>query len=148
VGLRTWVPAMSQRPIDFHVAKSYIEMRGHDRELRVLVCGSRTFGRAHHVLLEAEFAAMPAGTLIIHGGARGADEYAGVLAGRFGFKVQVFPADWSLGRRAGPLRNSEMLRVGPHVVLAAHDGVSRGTLDTMMKARLLGIPVRVITFEP
>lgn len=40
------------------------------------------------------------------------DMLADFAARGLGFAVESFPADWSLGRKAGPLRNERMLRVG------------------------------------
>lgn len=50
-------------------------------------------------------------TDVIHGGARGVDETAGLVAQAMGLNVVVVPADWEqFGRRAGILRNVQMAR--------------------------------------
>ncbi len=60
----------------------------------------------------------PGSTTILHGGARGADQLASRIAARLGYAVEVYEADWSTGRRAGPDRNLRMLDAKPDLVLA------------------------------
>jgi hypothetical protein len=53
------------------------------------------------------------------------------------------PADWSIGKKAGPLRNQEMVDLGADVVLAFPVGASRGTRDCIRRAETAGLEVRV-----
>lgn len=89
--------------------------------MRLLVCGGRDFSDLDR-LRAAMNAAVGAETnvVVIHGGARGADSLAGVVAERAGIKTIVFLADWTRhGKRAGPIRNQQMLDEGkPDLVLA------------------------------
>lgn len=48
-------------------------------------------------------------TTIVHGDCRGADQLARQYAAKQGINVVAFPADWSLGNKAGPIRNQEMI---------------------------------------
>ena len=74
-------------------------------------------------------------SLIISGGAPGVDTIAESTARRNGIPVRSIPADWdNLGRKAGPIRNTEIVAEADYVV-AFWDGVSRGTFDTIAKAR-------------
>ena len=79
---------------------------------------------------------------------RGADCLAGAVARELGFAVLPFPADWTThGRRAGPLRNTQMLREGrPRLVLAFTNDLraSRGTRHMCAIAVAAGVPVRVL----
>ena len=98
-------------------------------EFRVLVTGGRDYGRRwngtdwvedskqlnrlRRTLDAALEAAQSAGkvAVIIHGNARGADLLADQYAREKTIRVLPFPADWDLhGRRAGPIRNSALLR--------------------------------------
>lgn len=104
--------------------------------MRVLVCGGRYFlddvllfrylddlhGRLHVDVL-------------IHGAARGADSLAGQWANDRTVPVEVYPADWDRHRRrAGYLRNVQMLREGrPDLVVAFSGGIG-----TAMMVRLAG----------
>lgn len=50
--------------------------------------------------------------VVIHGAAAGADSLAGSLAEGFGYAVVRMPAQWERdGKRAGPIRNRNMLTV-------------------------------------
>jgi hypothetical protein len=112
--------------------------------LRVLVCGSRdwTDWRA----IDTRVRALPNGSTVIHGAARGADLLAAGAAVRFGYGVQAFPANWKhYGKAAGCIRNLAMLDTGPDLVLAFQRNGSRGTQHTIDEARRRGIPVEVFT---
>jgi hypothetical protein len=80
----------------------------------------------------------------MHGAARGADRLAGAAASTLGLEVVEYPADWRrYGRRAGFLRNEQMLAAGPDLVVAFHQDSSRGTAHTISLARKAGIEVIV-----
>lgn len=109
---------------------------------RVLVCGSRGWKDA--AMIERELLrASPA--LVIHGNCRGADRIADEIAKRHGIPRQQWPANWSLGRHAGLMRNDDMLRRGkPDVVLAFRAaGKSNGTDDMISRSSAFGVPVKV-----
>lgn len=79
-------------------------------------------------------------TEIIHGAAKGADSFAGHWARVFGIKETAVPADWDKhGKRAGPLRNEEMLKLKPDGVVAFPGG--RGTDHMVRIAKEAGIKV-------
>ncbi len=99
--------------------------------MRVLVCGGRAYSNEAKVFETLNIVhADRAITCIIHGDAGyideddtvfGADKLAGVWADRhWGVTTEVYPAQWDkYGRRAGYLRNREMLVVGkPDLVVA------------------------------
>jgi hypothetical protein len=112
--------------------------------VRVLVCGSRDWRNWRAI--DTAVRALPPGTTIVHGGARGADLLAGGAATRFGYPVEVFLPDWQAEpRRAGILRNLRMLDTQPDRVVAFQRNGSRGTQHTIDEARRRGIPVEVIT---
>ncbi len=52
---------------------------------------------------------------ILHGGARGADQLAGRIATSLGYAVEVYEADWRIGKRVGPERNLRMLDSKPEL---------------------------------
>jgi len=81
---------------------------------------------------------------LVSGGARGPDSWAALIAKQYNFPIQVFVADWeTYGKRAGMLRNSEIVRNADWVI-AFWDGTSRGTRDTIGKAHDAGRRVTVI----
>jgi hypothetical protein len=115
----------------------------------ILACGSRDYRDRSVIYLalaaqqwkwieEREVEQEP--ILVIHGGARGADTLAGQCAAELGYEVKAFPADWDqYGKRAGILRNLQMLDEQPDLVLAFGEG--RGTNHTVAEAKRRNIPV-------
>jgi hypothetical protein len=113
--------------------------------MKVLVCGDRFWTDKDKI--RARLAQLPAGTIILHGAARGADSIAAGIAQSLGFEVRAFPADWNKhGKAAGPIRNREMLNEKPDLVIAFHPNLaqSKGTKDTVGEAKRRGIPVELI----
>jgi hypothetical protein len=83
---------------------------------------------------------------IIHGGAKGADLFAGKWATMNGIKETAVPADWNKhGRAAGPIRNQLMLEMKPDGVVAFPGG--RGTADMANRAEKSGIKVMRVDWE-
>jgi hypothetical protein len=109
--------------------------------MRVLVTGSRDWTDWPTIMDAIE--ALPRWAVVVHGGARGADQTAGAFADAFGLAQEVFPADWKRhGKGAGPLRNQAMVDAGADIVYAFPLPSSRGTLDLIRRAEAAGIPVR------
>src|SRR5262245_8141953 len=115
--------------------------------VKVLVCGSRDWpaDRAWEVGHALDVLGRRGRDVhVIHGAARGVDSYAQTYAQKLGFSEQAFPADWrGKGKRAGFLRNLEMLEQKPDLVLAFQRNKSRGTQHTIDEARRRGIHVVV-----
>jgi hypothetical protein len=114
--------------------------------VRLLACGSRAWTHAGFVQDVVEGLAPDA--VVIHGLAGGADRMAGAAAERRGLEVVAFPAQWDLyGRRAGYLRNQQMLEFGrpTHCVAFVHPSLaeSRGTANMVSLARAAGVPTAV-----
>lgn len=130
--------------------------------MRVLVCGDRNWKDRDMIFATLDaYHALANIDEIIEGCATGADEFAGdhipLPWRRFhggwawanGIPARHFPADWdNLGKRAGPIRNSQMLVEGnPEIVFAFHDDLfhSKGTGDMVKKAEKAGVTVVKIT---
>jgi hypothetical protein len=87
-------------------------------------------------------AGRPSDILLIHGGARGADALAAECWTKQGFETRKYPADWEgLGKRAGIVRNLQMLDKEPEHVLAFIKGNSPGATHAATAAERRGIPV-------
>lgn len=103
----------------------------------LLVCGSRLWCNRRSIRMRLS-TFNPETVRVIHGAAHGADTIAAEEATALGFEVQAFPADWKThGRKAGILRNLEMLREADEV-LAFWDQESPGTSHTIEEARRRG----------
>jgi len=110
--------------------------------MRVLVCGGRHYHKPRELAkaLKAMDAETPF-TLLIHGGAPGADSLAGMWADKQRIVVAEYKADWDrLGKSAGMIRNAIMLRHGkPDVVVAFPGG--RGTANMVNISKRAGVKV-------
>jgi len=111
--------------------------------VKVLICGARDWSDKAFIKLKMQ--KLKAGTIVVHGAARGADSLAGEVAEEMGLEVHPYPAAWGVfGRAAGPIRNEQMLNEEmPDAVWAFHSYIegSKGTKDMMRQAQRRGIPV-------
>jgi hypothetical protein len=110
--------------------------------MRILVCGGRDFNDA--LTLGSWLGGIHKDrgiTLLIEGGAKGADAMAHAFAVWAKIPVMTFEADWEThGRAAGPLRNAKMLSDGkPELVVAFEGGA--GTANMVKQAREAGVRV-------
>jgi len=119
--------------------------------VRILVCGSRTFDNAWVMagVLANVYTYYSGNIMIIHGAAKGADTLASDWAMAMGLEIDPYPADWKqYGKRAGFLRNTQMLQEGrPDRVVAFVDkplAESKGTKMMVDIARTGGVPCRVV----
>lgn len=111
----------------------------------ILVTGDRNWAN-EEIIAKALEANSP--SLVVEGGARGADRIARMVCTRLGIPFLEIEADWNkYHRAAGPIRNREMLKQGPTLVLAFHNNltVSKGTKDMCKAAIKVRIPVRLYT---
>ncbi len=83
--------------------------------------------------------------LIISGKARGADELSEIFADEFNIAKKIFPADWSLGRFAGYLRNKDIINNATHVI-GFWNGQSKGTANSLKLAKEQNKPTIIIKF--
>jgi len=108
----------------------------------VAVTGGRDFNdieRVRRALYQLE----PCPTLLIHGGAVGADTLAAQVAEELGIRTEAFAADWeNHKRKAGPIRNAAMVARKPDLLLAFPG--HRGTANMTRQAIAAGIPVRQV----
>jgi hypothetical protein len=127
--------------------------------VRLLVCGGRDYSDYTKVYTEIARALdwvssgdepndswlPPKDTVIISGGATGADSIAVDWAVIHWVPREVYKADWERhGKAAGPIRNKRMLVEGkPDMVLAFPGGP--GTANMVDQALKAGVPVRCIS---
>jgi len=114
--------------------------------MKILVCGSRNWDRRKPIWEALGAVKKKKNVTVIHGTAKGADTLAGEIGWELGFNIEKYPANWEkYGKAAGPLRNQKMIDKNPDVVLAFTEDLdsSRGTADTVRRAKKAGIPVFV-----
>lgn len=108
----------------------------------IAIVGSRGFRRQD--LVQDFVDQLPAGSVVVSGGARGVDQFAEEAAKARGLETLIFLADWKrYGRRAGPVRNEEIIANCDRVV-AFWDGSSRGTLNAIVLAHRAELPIEII----
>jgi predicted Rossmann-fold nucleotide-binding protein len=109
--------------------------------MKVIVCGGRQYNnetRLYSILgkLHRERGV----SLVIQGGAPGADTLAARWAMANDISTTTYAADWGKhGSRAGPIRNAAMMDEMPDAVVAFPGG--RGTADMVRRAKAAGVPV-------
>ena len=112
-------------------------------ELRVLICGGRDYSDVEQLYKvldwidgswESADSIGPIST-IISGHARGADQLAEKYATERNIPLEIYPAQWDVhGKRAGVIRNQEMLDEGlPDLVVAFPGG--KGTAHMVKIAK-------------
>jgi YspA, cpYpsA-related SLOG family len=110
----------------------------------LLVCGSRDFNNPAWLGITLD--ELHAGyrfTLLLEGGATGADRQAREWAIARGIPFRTFDADWMAhGKAAGPMRNRRMLEEGKHNVVVAFPG-GAGTRNMVKQARAARVTVCV-----
>ena len=110
--------------------------------MRVLVCGGRDYRDKTRLSRVLDFVHKERGIgVLIHGAARGADTLAAEWARVAGVQTEAFPADWAThGKKAGPIRNQQMLdEARPDAVVAFPGG--SGTADMIARSKAAGLPV-------
>jgi hypothetical protein len=111
--------------------------------MRILVTGGRDYWQRAVVFRTLDAVHRKHGiTLLIEGGAGGADHHARGWAKSRGVPYQTFYADWrKYGRAvAGKLRNGQMLSEGKPEAVVAFPG-DTGTADMVAKAEAARVPV-------
>jgi len=119
---------------------------------RILITGSRNWNsvtKIHDEILAVIMEYGPIPYTVVHGGAVGADLMAAhaawVLSHEHDVQVEEHPADWSLGRAAGLIRNQYMVDLGAQVCLAFIRNNSAGASHCRDACYEAGIPVRQFT---
>lgn len=128
--------------------------------MRIIIAGSRNFNdynklksetlRIVKELKEEGYNTKRENVEIVSGTARGADQLGERFAKEFNLGLARFPADWSIGRQAGYLRNAEMSKYakedGEVGVLIAFWNGSKGTKHMIDLATKDGLKVYIVKF--
>lgn len=127
-------------------------------EVRIIIAGSRDFYR--YKILEEEvtkfissikiqYEVEDEDITIISGTARGTDEMGEKYAIKHEYDLARFPADWSIGKRAGYIRNEAMAKYAIEnnnigILIAFWDGKSKGTKNMINIAEKQGLKVHIV----
>jgi hypothetical protein len=88
--------------------------------MRVLVCGGRTYG--DYMKVDSVLSSLSP-SVVIDGGARGADWMASSWALEHKVRSLTFRADWKAqGKAAGPIRNQRMINEGKRFLVVGFVG--------------------------
>ncbi len=121
--------------------------------LRLIIAGSRNF--EDYQLLQSsldEFIELHSlgdpdpGVIVISGLAKGADLLGVQYAKQRGYQVEEFPANWKLGRSAGPKRNLEMAK-SANACIVFWDGASKGTANMIELAKRHNLKIQIVYFS-
>lgn len=128
--------------------------------IRIIIAGSRDFNDYNKLksetlkivkeLKEEGYSTKIKNVEIVSGTARGADQLGERFAKEYNLGLARFPANWSIGRQAGYLRNAEMSKYAKQdeeigVLIAFWNG-SKGTKHMIDLATKDGLKVYVINF--
>jgi hypothetical protein len=148
-------PAAALFPLSLHPEpSSLVIVAGGGRDLAwpvALICRellAHAHGRSVH--------------LVLHGGARGADQAIALAADQLGWPAAALPADWRrFGRGAGPIRNRQLLEIAIRqaqshstprcpvgvLVVAFPGGPGSASLLQLARQRVLSSPVPLLVIE-
>jgi predicted Rossmann fold nucleotide-binding protein DprA/Smf involved in DNA uptake len=83
---------------------------------------------------------------IVSGGAKGVDTMAKMIAKKQGYEILEFLPDYNKFGRGAPLMRNTTIIENSDYVIAFWDGKSRGTLDSINKARKQGKPIKIVNY--
>lgn len=116
--------------------------------MKLLITGSRYDSDVNIPRMYAIIKSLKPTEIIVGDAATGVDKRARIISTQLGIKPQVFYAEWDrYGLDAGPMRNTEMLKQKPDLVLAFHPAIwrSKGTRNCISQAITFKIPVKHVT---
>lgn len=120
-------------------------------QYRILVTGSRDWDDESVLAWElgkavGEGIRLEREVVVVHGDCpTGADAIAKSLCNHYGVDTEPHPAPWGqYGKGAGPIRNSQMVRLGADICLGFRRRESSGTTDCLTKAAEARIPIMLI----
>ena len=110
--------------------------------MKVAVIGSRDFDNLD-LINETLSKFKSEITLVVSGGAKGADAMAELWAKSNGIETLIFLPDWSkFGRSAGVVRNQDIIK-SCDLCIAFWDGKSKGTASGIRLCKKYGKPCKV-----
>ena len=112
--------------------------------MKIGVVGSRDFD--DYKKLEKELNKIEGITVIVSGGAKGADTLAREFAEKNDIKLTEFKPDYEQYGRGAPIRRNKKIVEYSDQIIAFWDGESRGTKNTIDIAEKQDKPITIIRF--
>jgi hypothetical protein len=111
--------------------------------IRILITGSRSWDNIHYIRSTFMSLADEWGndiTLVSGACPTGADRLGEIVAAELGWSIELYPADWNTyGKRAGFVRNSQMIDTGPDMVVGFVRNGSKGASMTVNLGKKKGL---------
>jgi hypothetical protein len=109
--------------------------------MKVAVIGSRDFNDYELVKETLKYYTI---TLLVSGGAKGADSFGERYANENNIETLIFKPDWDKhGKAAGMIRNTDIVN-NADTIIAFWDGESKGTKDSITKAEKKGKNIIIV----
>lgn len=113
--------------------------------MKLGVVGSRKFN--NYELLKSELNKFKKITLIVSGGAPGADILSEEYATAYNIPTQIFYPNYEVYGRSAPFKRNTQIVENSDFIIAFWDSKSNGTKDSINKAKRLNKPVKIIQYE-
>lgn len=111
--------------------------------IRLLITGSRSWDNIHYIRSTFMSLAVDFGddiTLVSGACPTGADRLGEIVAAELGWEIERYPADWNTyGKRAGFVRNSQMIDTSPDMVVGFVRNKSKGASMTVTLGKNRGL---------
>ena len=120
-------------------------------EFKIVVAGSRSFNDFELLKSSIDYLIFNLNLtpqtklIIISGGAKGADNLGELYGKLYGYEIEIFIPDWSIGKYAGIIRNKKMAEVADACIVF-WDGKSNGSKNMIEQCKKKGIRCDVIKF--
>lgn len=115
--------------------------------MKLAIIGSRTFQNSSIIFKELD-PIKDKITLVVSGGAQGADILGEKWAKGNNIPTLIFPANWEkYGKRAGYIRNEDIIK-NCDCCIAFWDGKSNGTKHSLSLCEKYDKPYKIISFTP
>ena len=134
--------------IEIYVENNQVKYRFHNQTTtKVIIAGGRKFDDYELLCNECDnFLTGKTNIEIVSGGANGADTLGERYANERGYLLKIMKPDWSLGRGAGHVRNTQMAEYA-NAAIIFWDGESKGSKQLIRECKRLGLFYRVVNYQ-
>jgi YspA, cpYpsA-related SLOG family len=132
------------------LVRANVRLSCYNMDMRILITGQRDWecrplARAIIGRLTRKYGSK---IVIVHGDGNGVDQAFQIECREGNIVLEAHPANWEMGKRAGRLRNAEMIATKPDFVIAIHRDLARkGTKDCVKQALAAGLRVYLFDHE-